>query len=369
MKRIVDIVRWTVGLLFIFSGLIKANDPLGLSYKMQEFFEVWQIHVFDQYTLLLSIAMNLFEIVAGIALIVGFKPKLTLRCLLLLILFFTFLTGYALFSGKIKTCGCFGDCLPLTPLQSFIKDVMLLLIIIFLLIFHKKILPLFSIKYNIIIIAISKISVIALQWYVLQYLPLIDCLPYHKGANIVEQMKVPAEAVTDSFAITFQYQKNGNIVEFSATDFPDDFDSSYQFIKRYDKLIRKGNATPKITDLQFQTLDGVDVTQSLLQSEQPINFVFFTNWPNTTNQAHQMLLWMQELSSTDLPLYWVTSNVAAIPPSIIADSNFHFLKCDATVVKTIARVNPTLYCIQKGIILEKMSGQKMKQFVQQVKKP
>src|SRR6266567_9281460 len=123
------LVRWIVGLLFIFSGLIKANDPLGLSYKMQEFFEVWGLQNLNNYTLAFALVMNVFEVLAGVAVIIGWRMRLFSWLLLLLIIFFTFLTGYALFSEKIKTCGCFGDCIPLTPLQSFIKDLVLLLLI------------------------------------------------------------------------------------------------------------------------------------------------------------------------------------------------------------------------------------------------
>src|SRR5688572_20448289 len=132
MKTILIIVRWLVGLLFIFSGLIKANDPLGLSYKMQEFFEVWGWHGLNDYTLSLSILMIAFEIIAGVAVLVGWRMRLFSWLLLLLIIFFTFLTAYALFSGKIRTCGCFGDCIPLTAQTSFIKDLLLLLLILFL---------------------------------------------------------------------------------------------------------------------------------------------------------------------------------------------------------------------------------------------
>lgn len=116
MKAVWMIIRWVVGLLFIFSGLVKANDPLGLSYKMQEFFEVWNLHQFNEYTLALSIAMIGFEIIAGVAVIVGWQMRLFSWLLLLLIVFFTFLTGYAVISGKIKECGCFGNCIPLTAM-------------------------------------------------------------------------------------------------------------------------------------------------------------------------------------------------------------------------------------------------------------
>src|SRR5262249_35159409 len=127
MKLIVNIVRVIVGVLFIFSGLIKANDPLGLSYKMKEFFEVWSdglanssfflnhtlinfFHFFHEHSLTLSVIMIAFEIIAGAALLLGWQMKLFSWLLLLLIIFFTFLTAYAFLSGKFKSCGCFGDC-------------------------------------------------------------------------------------------------------------------------------------------------------------------------------------------------------------------------------------------------------------------
>src|SRR6478735_2922951 len=131
-KNTLLVIRWVVGLLFIFSGLVKANDPLGLSYKMQEFFEVWNLHFLNDYTLTFSLLMNVFEVLAGVAVIIGWGMRLFSWLLLLLIIFFSFLTGYALFSGKIKTCGCFGDCLPLTPAQSFTKDLVLFVLIVIL---------------------------------------------------------------------------------------------------------------------------------------------------------------------------------------------------------------------------------------------
>src|SRR6478752_6231047 len=132
MRILLNISRIIVGVLFIFSGLIKANDPLGLSYKMQEFFEVWNLHFLNDYTLVFSVLMITFEIIAGVAVLLGWKMNLFSWLLLLLILFFTFLTGYSLFSGKIRTCGCFGDCLPLTPAESFGKDIFLLVLIVIL---------------------------------------------------------------------------------------------------------------------------------------------------------------------------------------------------------------------------------------------
>jgi uncharacterized membrane protein YphA (DoxX/SURF4 family) len=167
MKNFLLIVRWVVGLLFIFSGLVKANDPLGLSYKMQEFFEVWGWSALHDYTLAFSLMMNVFEVVTGIAVIIGWQIRTISWLLLALIIFFTFLTGYALFSGKIKTCGCFGDCLPLTAAQSFTKDLVLLLLIIILCIFRNNIQV--AIHYNFIIII--KIFIIILNFNTKLLLP------------------------------------------------------------------------------------------------------------------------------------------------------------------------------------------------------
>ena len=119
MKILINLARIIVGVLFIFSGLVKANDPLGLSYKMQEFFELWGMHALNDYTLAFSVAMIAFEIIAGVAVLVGWKMNLFSWLLLLLIIFFTFLTGYAVITGKPKECGCFGDCIPLSAIPIF----------------------------------------------------------------------------------------------------------------------------------------------------------------------------------------------------------------------------------------------------------
>src|SRR5436190_20118658 len=149
MKIATRIIQFIVGLLFIVSGLVKANDPLGLAYKMEEFFELWIaglksghffaiaplisfLNFFDHHTLFLSVTMIILEIIAGVALLLSWMKRFVLYLLLVLIVFFTFLTGYAYLSGKFTNCGCFGDCLPITPLTSFAKVVVLLLLILLL---------------------------------------------------------------------------------------------------------------------------------------------------------------------------------------------------------------------------------------------
>ena len=180
---------------FYFQRVVKANDPLGLSYKMQEFFEAWNWYSLNDYTLAFSLVMNVFEVLAGVAVIIGWRMKLFTWLLLLLIIFFAFLTGYAVFSGKIKTCGCFGDCLPLTPAQSFIKDLILFVLILILFINKNKI-SIFcktfcSNYFNIVMHSVYK-------WFAglcNETFADVDCLPYKKGNNILKEMQPPPNAV------------------------------------------------------------------------------------------------------------------------------------------------------------------------------
>lgn len=362
-KTVLTIIRWVVGLLFIFSGLIKANDPLGLSYKMQEFFEAWGMQSFNDYTLILSLIMNVFEVLAGVAIIVGWRIKLFTWLLLLLIIFFTFLTGYAVFSGKIKTCGCFGDCLPLTPIQSFLKDVVLLLLILVLFVNRTKIRS--SLKGFVapLILIITIIVVTGFQSYVLANLPVMDCLPYKQGNNLTEQMRVPEGAVPDSFAITFKYKKNGKVLEFDADHFPEDFDDSYEYIDRFDKLVRKGNATPAISDFNLETLDGNDTTQALFETPEYV-LVFAQNFVNWQNQLDEYNKLKSACEKKNIPVFIVTSSPDAAKNRV---NEAYILRCDNTVIRTAARAKPTYMLMQKVNIVAKESYKNVDRIINKLK--
>lgn len=359
MKTLVSAARFIVGVLFIFSGLIKANDPLGLSYKMQEFFEVWNIHWMDSYTLALSIMMIVFEIVAGVAILLGWRMKLFSWLLLLLIIFFTFLTGYAYLSGKVRECGCFGDCIPLTAGQSFTKDLVLVVLILFVFAFRNTIKPSMSTVGSVAVLVLSTIFSIAFQWYVLVHLPVIDCLPYKIGQNIPEKMKAPPGAIPDSTVITMVYEKGGQRVEFNANKFPADFDDSYKFITRYDKLVRKGNAEPPIKDFTLMTAAGTDTTQDILSAKGYKLFLFTKGIHEGTdawNKAFSLILTMAKAKK--IPLIFITGdydNVADWAGRTGISGDITIVKCDATAIKTAARANPTLYLLKRGVILHKWS--------------
>jgi len=360
MKTLISVTRGLVGILFIFSGLVKADDPLGLSYKMQEFFEVWNFHWLDHFTLTFSVLMIVFEIVAGVAILLGWRMRLFSWLLLLLIIFFTFLTGYAYLSGKVRECGCFGDCIPLTAGESFTKDLVLLVLIVFLFGVRDRIRPLLPQTGSVAVLALATLLSFAFQWYVLVHLPVVDCLPYRVGNNMLEKMKPPPGAIPDSTVITMVYERKGQKLEFDASHFPKDFDDSYHFVSRYDKLIRKGNAEPAIKDFNLLTGGGTDTTQDVLTAKGYKLFIYMKDLdfvPHTSEGFGEVITMAKAKS---IPVFFITGdydNLILWVRQKGLDSLVTVLKCDATATKTAARSldKPTLYLLKNATILKKWS--------------
>ncbi len=349
MQAFLKTLRWSVGLLFIFSGLIKANDPLGLSYKMQEFFEVWGLAFLDDSSLAFSLFMNTLEIVAGVALLVKFPYKQTLWLLMGLIVFFTFLTGYALFSGKIKTCGCFGDCIPLTPKVSFIKDIILLLAIMILLFNHKKVKSNINKTLGIFLLVISTSLVGYGQYYVLEHLPFIDCLPYKRGNDIKELMKMPEGAIPDSVSILMSFEKNGKTVSFDINQFPADFDSTYIYKNRKEVLVQKGNGlTAKIVDFSLFTVNNTDTTEALLNTKEPY-VLLFAGKIDTSKPWGQLI---DAIKTKHTLVYLVTADKEN---ARLLNLSIPILVGDMTMIKTAARVWPSVVIMNGSTIMEKQS--------------
>ncbi|HYE54393.1 MAG TPA: BT_3928 family protein, partial [Chitinophagaceae bacterium] len=348
-----------VGILFIFSGLIKANDPLGLSYKMQEFFEVWGLHGLNDFTLAFSVAMIGFEIIAGVAVLIGWQFRLFSWLLMLLILFFTFLTGYAVLSGKIRECGCFGDCIKLTAWDSFIKDLVLLGLILFLFAFRDRVKPVFSRNVNIALLLFGAVAAFSLQWYVLWHLPVLDCLPYKKGNNVLEKMKIPAGAIPDSTVITFVYKKDGKDVEFTADKFPADFGDNYVFVKRYDKVIRKGNAEAAIKDFALTDSTGTNVTEQWFNRPGKKLLVFVKNIPSNLEHNRQDLenVWRYaEQIKADIAIATsVLDETKKAFTEMLPGRQLTFYTCDGVAVKTASRTPITIYLINGAVIENKWS--------------
>ena len=378
MRYALNIIRILVGTLFIFSGLVKANDPLGLSYKMKEFFEIWNsglaqgsffmkdflINLFQflhDHSLSLSVFIIAFEIIAGVALLLGWRMKIFSWLLLLLILFFTFLTAYAFYSGKFTNCGCFGDCLPITPKMSFQKDLALTALIVFLFIYRKRIRPYFSGKTNFAIMTAATVFSFAIQWYALTYLPFVDCLPFKKGNNIPAKMKPPAGALPDSFAIRFIYEKQGKRYEFSPGELPSDL-NTYTFKERMDKLVRKGNAEPPIKGFSLRTASGIDSTDIVLS--EPYCFLLFCE--NFSTPVKDWQKGFEKLRSAagqrNIPVYIVTASINEANRALAntAFNDIQVFECDFTAIRTAARTNPCLYLLKQGSVVNKWSYKNIK---------
>ncbi|MEO6187412.1 MAG: BT_3928 family protein [Ginsengibacter sp.] len=372
MKILVNISRVIVGILFIFSGLVKANDPLGLSYKMQEFFEVWGqnpslkslmdwLHV---YALPFSIIMITLEIIVGVGILLGTWKKFFSLLILLLIIFFSFLTGYAVLSGKIATCGCFGDCIPLTAMQSFIKDLVLLVLTLIIFFGVKYFVPVFTSGSNFIFLLISTVLVLLLQWYVMRNMPIVDCLPFKRGSDLLEQRKMPVDAVPDKKDFKFIYKKDGQEQEFTRKNIPD---STWEFVSREDFIIEKGkNNVPPIKDFYLTTPSGNDTTESLLSHPGDYYLFFVKDLAQNTDR------WLDDFTSiytmagkANTPLFIIASQPAEAEQFFNVRNNYSLsiLSLDATALKTAARTNPELYLMKGPIVLNKWGWADLKKAI------
>jgi hypothetical protein len=298
--------------------------------------------------------MIALEIVAGVALLIAWKKRFILWMLLVLIVFFTILTGYAYLSGKFTNCGCFGDCLPITPLTSFIKDIVLLLMILFLLIGQRYIQPLFRSRVQIAILSLSLVLSLGLQWYVLNYLPIADCLPFKKGNNIAEQMKPPPGSRPDSVVIKYIYEKEGKRYEWAAEELPADY-SSYKYIDRIDKVVRKGNADPAVKGFSLIGISGEDSTDAVLHQDKALLiYAMDFSRPQWVKQTAKLL---EAAKKQNLPVYVVSPNATEGIHAFSAAgiTGVQFFNTDFTISRTVARTTPTILVLKKGTIVNKFS--------------
>ncbi len=368
MKTVVNTSRILVGSLFIFSGLVKAIDPLGLAYKMQEFFEVWGnegmmkslMNWLNGQALWFSLLMITLEVVLGVALLLGFKTKPVSWLLLMLMIFFTFLTSYVLFSGKIRACGCFGDCIPLTPSQTFTKDIILLLLVLLILFNKKYIKPIFPKGITLFLVLFSLLAVSVLQWYVLRHLPLKDCLPYKKGNDLLKLREMPADAIPDKYEYSFSYQKNGEKREFNNGNLPD---SSWQYVDRKQTLVQKGkNNVPLINDFTFTSQTGTDTTAAILGQSRAYYLLFINDLDSYPSNWDKDKLFIEKAVAENKPVYFITGQPEKVKEKfagkiMIGGKVYEPLifTCDVTAIKTAARANPVVFSMKGPVVQGKWS--------------
>jgi len=359
--------RLFVGILFIFSGLIKANDPTGFGYKLQEYFHVFKIDFLNDYSTWIAVAICGLEIVLGAFLLLGFYGRRVAWGLLLLIIFFTFLTFYSAFFEVVTSCGCFGDAIPLTPWQSFLKDLVLLALILVIFKYKDNIKPVISKKSNkswttALVILLS----FGIGIYTVYFLPFIDFLPYKEGKHIPSQMALPEGEEGDVYEFIYEIKnkttgktKKVTDKEYMAGIWEDD---NWEVIgDPTSRLVKKGYQIP-ITDLSISDADGNDVTQEIITNPY-YNFIVVSTYVDKLSTTD--IIALDKINSTirdlateyNLRAVLLTSS-AATEASYLNDEMDLVLEtfyADAVPLKSMVRSNPGVLLMQNGTVVKKWS--------------
>lgn len=347
--------RLFVGILFIISGLIKLNDPIGFSYKLDEYFSepVFNMPFFVPYTLAIALFLVVLEVVLGVMLLIGYKSKWTIWSLLLLVILFTFLTFYSAYFDVVKDCGCFGDALHLTPWQSFSKDIILLFLILILFFNEKQVKPLFANRIQNILVIASIVLTCFMGYWVINHLPLKDFRPYKVGTNITTSMEIPDNAPKSVVEMIFIYKVNGVNKEFREKDLMN-IPAGAEFVDRKDKIIVQGYLPP-IHDFKLE-LDGQDNSSQILSKEKALLIVAY-DLEKANQEAMQKL--GKLFKDASAKGYYVAVLTGSSAEVVVATKkkyayNFDFLFCDATALKTIERANPSFVILNYGTVKQKM---------------
>ncbi len=356
MKILVQISRIFVGILFIISGLIKANDTIGFSYKLEEYFEVFHMPIFIPYAVAMSMFICIFEIISGIALLLGAFNKLNAWLLLLMIVFFTLLTGYSAITNKVTDCGCFGDAIKLKPVQSFYKDIVLLVFIFIIFIGQKHINPLMKKTLQNIALSVAFLVVSFFTFYTYMFLPLKDFLPYKIGNNIQEQMVCPPGSPTDSIVMMFIYAKNGVNEEFDVNHLPSD--TNYKYVDRIDKVVREG-CKPPIHDFSLANNDGFNYTDSLFVNKgYKLILVQKSVTESRKGLEKQIALLGEDWQKSGKEFWALTATSPEVLETYRHENQlpFNYYIVDGVPLKSMVRSNPGLILMKGSVVVKKWSA-------------
>ncbi|WP_396600341.1 BT_3928 family protein [Algibacter sp. R77976] len=354
MKVVIAIVRIIVGVLFIISGFVKLVDPIGFSIKLSEYFseEVLNLTFLEPFVLWFALFVVIYEILLGVFLLIGYKPKLTAWGLLLMILFFTFLTFYTAYFNKVTDCGCFGDAVKLSPWETFAKDVALLVMILILFAGIKHIKPIFS-KFGLVLTSFfSFIACLWLGYHVLMHLPIIDFRPYKVGANITENMSIPEDAPNPIVEYYWKFNINGKEEIITTNGNYPKVDGD--FIGVDTKVIKEGYEPP-IHDFSIENEEG-DFTEQMLDEENLIIIVAY----NLDFAEEDGVVKLKAMSDKAIKNGYkvigmtATGNEKQQQFKENHKLNFDFYFCDETALKTIVRSNPGILKLSKGTVIQKV---------------
>jgi uncharacterized membrane protein YphA (DoxX/SURF4 family) len=368
--------RIAVGLLFIFSGLIKANDPLGFSYKLEEYFEVFHLTSLNGLALSLAIILCALEMILGFALLIGTRAVQVVWGLLLLIIFFAFLTFYSAFFKVVQTCGCFGDAIPLTPWQSFSKDMVLLLLVLVLFVNRTSIKSLFSKKTGGQLLIGATVVFVGFGLYTYNFLPIVDFLPYKIGANILEEMKTPPGSKPDEFEVTYHLKnkKNSETKVMSDKEYLKTAiwkDANWEIVGSPESRLVKKGFEPKIRDLNIQDAQGNNYNEELLSNPFYSLVIVAYNLEGTNTNALNRInaLAANLIQNFNTRVILLTSNAPANAEIFAKQHKLvgELFYADGVPLKTMVRSNPGIILLKNGTVINKWHYHNMPKYETLVK--
>lgn len=340
--------RYFVGGLFIFSGLIKLNDPVGTKIKMEEYFEVFTedfgsfFHYLIPYALEIGMIIVVLEIVLGVAVLVYYKMNITTKVLLGLMIFFTFLTFYSAYFNKVTDCGCFGDAIKLTPWQSFYKDLILMIFVLHLFWYRKRYQPALRTREGHAVIAAVAILCLFLGVYAIRHLPFIDFRAYRIGNNIPQQMQPEEQPV---FEYVFLRKDNGEEVH-SEKYLMDTTIYKYHSVRQ----LNEDKTKAKITDYAVTNIEGEDVTQQTFEGTK-LFFIIYDVKEASADNIEDIKKLVKTLEGK-VEMMALTSSGGEEFENFRHEHQFAvpYYYADATVLKTIVRSNPGITLWVNGTV-------------------
>lgn len=348
--------RLLFGAVFVFSGFVKAIDPLGSTYKIEDYLRTFGgfFESFVDFAFPIAIALSTLELLIGLNLIFKVHLKLTTLLALLFMIVMTPLTLYIAIKNPVTDCGCFGDALVISNWATFFKNVVLICIAVLMVAYNKMYRPFLSQKVqNVAVTAFAAFGIL-LSVYSYRHLPMIDFLPYKVGVNIPNAMIIPDNAPSDEFKTTFIYEKNGVQKEFTLENYPKS-DASWVFVDQKTEIISKGYKPP-IHDFSIMNGQFDDITEQVLHSPgQTYLLIMYDLNESSIEGAQKAEKLYQKYLKSGIKFYALTGS-SDTDVEKFKDKNditFPFWKTDPTALKTMIRANPGLILLNKGTVVGK----------------
>ena len=351
----INALRFTLALVFAFSGLVKAVDPMGTVYKLTDYAEAFGWSVAPALLVLGAWGLIALEYVMGIALFFGLYRRFYLWLMIAFLAVMTPLTLVLALTNPISDCGCFGDALLLTHWQTFGKNLALLVMAIVVLLCHKRVCRIVPERTQWLVFVFAGLSIFLFMLHNLRHLPVWDFRSYAVGTNIVEGMIVPEDASQDEYEYLFVMEKDGEQRTFTFDDYPD---STWHLVRRENRLVSKGYVPP-ITDFSLSTLEGEDVTWDVLERPGYTFFLVARNLKRTNEGLLDVINDLHDYAKvSDNAFYMLTSsNAKAVDEwSEHTGASYPCLNADETLLKTMIRSNAGLIVLKDATIVGKWSA-------------